>query len=37
MAEVVLNPAKLSPNDRIAIAAYLKTLPPLPGKPPPKK
>jgi mono/diheme cytochrome c family protein len=34
MAEVVLNTAKLTPQDRAAIAAYLKSLPPMPGKSP---
>jgi mono/diheme cytochrome c family protein len=34
MADVVLNTAKLSPADRAAMAAYLKSLPPRPGKPP---
>ena len=28
---------KLSPEDRAAMAAYLKSLPPRPGKAPPKK
>jgi mono/diheme cytochrome c family protein len=37
MADVVLNTAKLSPEDRNAMAAYLKSLPPRPGKAPPKK
>jgi mono/diheme cytochrome c family protein len=37
MADVVLNTAKLSPADRKAMAAYLKSLPPRPGKAPPKK
>lgn len=37
MADVVLNTAKLSPSDRTAMAAYLKSLPPRPGRPPPKK
>jgi mono/diheme cytochrome c family protein len=32
MAEVVANIAKLSDADRAAIAAYLKSLPPLPGR-----
>ncbi len=35
MADVVLNTARLSPEDRAAIAAYLKTLPPRAGKGPP--
>jgi mono/diheme cytochrome c family protein len=34
MADVVLNTAKLPPEDRAAMAAYLKSLPPRPGKPP---
>jgi len=37
MADVVLNTAKLSPGDRAAMAAYLKSLPPRAGKQPPKK
>lgn len=37
MADVVLNTGKLSPEDRAAMAAYLKSLPPRAGKPPPKK
>jgi mono/diheme cytochrome c family protein len=37
MADVVLNTAKLSPADRKAMAAYIKSLPPRPGKAPPKK
>ena len=37
MADVVLNTAKLSAADRAAMAAYLKSLPPRPGKAPPKK
>jgi mono/diheme cytochrome c family protein len=36
MADVTLNTAKLQPADRAAMAAYLKSLPPLPGKPPKK-
>jgi mono/diheme cytochrome c family protein len=32
MADVVLNTAKLSPDDRAAIAAYIKSLPPVPGR-----
>src|SRR5262245_63814 len=36
MADVVLNTTKLQPADRAAMAAYLKSLPPRPGKPPPK-
>jgi mono/diheme cytochrome c family protein len=37
MADVVLNTAKLPAADRAAMAAYLKSLPPRPGKPPAKK
>jgi mono/diheme cytochrome c family protein len=37
MADVVLNTGKLSPEDRAAMAAYLKSLPPRAGKAPPKK
>ncbi len=37
MADVVLNTAKLSADDRAAMAAYLKALPPRPGKAPPRK
>jgi len=37
MADVVLNTARLSAADRDAMAAYIKSLPPRPGKPPPKK
>jgi mono/diheme cytochrome c family protein len=37
MADVTLNTGKLQPADRAAMAAYLKSLPPSPGKPPPKK
>ena len=37
MADVVANTSKLSPEDRNAMAAYLKSLPPRPGKAPPKK
>ncbi len=37
MADVALNTAKLSPADRKAMAAYLKSLPPRPGARPPKK
>jgi mono/diheme cytochrome c family protein len=36
MADVVASTAKLSPADRAAIAAFLKSLPPRPGKPPAK-
>ena len=35
MADVVENTSKLSPEDRAAMAAYLKSLPPRPGKKPP--
>jgi mono/diheme cytochrome c family protein len=38
MAQVVKNTAQLRPGDRAAIAAYVKSLPPVEGpKPPPKK
>jgi hypothetical protein len=37
MAAVQENMAKLKPEDRAAIAAYLKTLPPLPDAIPGKK
>jgi mono/diheme cytochrome c family protein len=37
MADVVLNTAKLSAEDRAAMAAYVKSLPPRPGKAPPRK
>jgi mono/diheme cytochrome c family protein len=37
MAEVVENTAKLTPADRAAIAAYVKALPPRPGKSPRNK
>jgi mono/diheme cytochrome c family protein len=37
MADVVRNTAKLKPEDRAAIAAYLKSLPPRPGKRPASK
>jgi mono/diheme cytochrome c family protein len=37
MADVILNTSKLSPDDRRAMAVYLKALPPRPGKKPPKK
>lgn len=36
MADVVLNTAPLNPADQEAMAAYLKTLPPRPGKAPPR-
>jgi mono/diheme cytochrome c family protein len=37
MGDVILNTAKLTPDDRHAIAVYLKALPPRPGKKPPQK
>ena len=37
MADVISNISKLTPEDRAAMAAYLKSLPPRAGKPPPKK
>lgn len=37
MADVVANTSKLSPEDRAAMAAYIKSLPPRPGKAPAKK
>lgn len=37
MADVVLNTSKLSAEDRAAMAAYVKALPPVAGKAPPKK
>jgi mono/diheme cytochrome c family protein len=38
MVQVVKNTAQLAPEDRAAIAAYIKSLPPVEGpKPPPKK
>jgi len=37
MADVVLNTARLSPGDRAAMAAYIKSLPPRPGKAPRRK
>jgi len=37
MADVVANTAKLSADDRAAMAAYVKTLPPRPGKKPSRK
>jgi mono/diheme cytochrome c family protein len=37
MAEVITNIAKLGPEDRYAMAAYLRSLPPRPGKAPPGK
>ncbi len=36
MADVVANTAKLKPEDRIAMAAYIKSLPPRPGRAPKK-
>jgi len=36
MADVVANTAKLAPEDRAAMAVYLKSLPPRPGKAPKK-
>ena len=36
MADVVKNTSKLTPADRQAIATYIKSLPPRPGKAPPK-
>ena len=36
MGEVVKNTSKLSPEDRTAIAVYIKSLPPRPGKAPTK-
>jgi mono/diheme cytochrome c family protein len=37
MADVIENTSKLSAVDRAAIAAYIKALPPRPGKAPPRK
>jgi mono/diheme cytochrome c family protein len=37
MADVATNTGKLSDADRAAMAAYVKSLPPRPGKAPPKK
>ena len=37
MAEVIQNTSRLSDEDRKTIAAYLVTLPAIPGKAPPKK
>ncbi len=37
MREVVRNTAQLSPEDRAAMAAYLKSLPPVEGPQPPKR
>ena len=37
MADVVLNTSKLSAEDRAAMSAYVKALPPIAGKAPPKK
>lgn len=37
MADVIENTSKLSATDRAAMAAYIKALPPRPGKAPPRK
>ena len=37
MARVIKNTSQLSPEDRAAIAEYLKSLPPVEGPPRPKK
>ena len=37
MTEVVRNTSRLSPEDRAAIAVYIKSLPPVNGPPPPSK
>jgi len=37
MADVVINTGKLSPEDRAAMAAYIKSLPPRTGKAAAKK
>ncbi|HVV41645.1 MAG TPA: cytochrome c [Nitrobacter sp.] len=37
MASVIKNTSQLSPEDRAAIAAYIKSLPPVEGPPKPKK
>src|SRR6202171_5227746 len=37
MARVIRNTSQLSPDDRAAIAEYLKSLPPVDGPPPPRK
>jgi mono/diheme cytochrome c family protein len=37
MADVVKNTAQLSPDDRAAIAVYIKSLPPVEGPTPPKR
>jgi mono/diheme cytochrome c family protein len=37
MAEVVKNTAQLPEADRRAMATYIKSLPPRPGKAPPRK
>ena len=37
MARVIKNSSQLSPEDRMAIAEYLKSLPPVEGPPRPKK
>jgi hypothetical protein len=36
MGKVVANTAKLSPEDRTAIATYIKSLPPVDGPKPPE-
>ncbi|MEJ2435500.1 MAG: alkylated DNA repair protein, partial [Pseudolabrys sp.] len=37
MADVVKNTAQISADDRLAIATYIKSLPPVEGPPKPKK
>ena len=37
MARVIRNTSQLSPEDRAAMAEYLKSLPPVEGPPRPKK
>ena len=37
MADVIENTSKLSAGERAAMAAYIKALPPRPGKAPPRK
>jgi mono/diheme cytochrome c family protein len=37
MARVIKNTSELSPEDRAAIANYVKSLPPVEGPPKPKK
>jgi hypothetical protein len=37
MREVVQNTSQLTKEDRMAMAVYLKSLPPVEGSPPPKK